>query len=169
MARHIVLRTTPRVDECIAALDFSIEKQLPPIVDGMPRIKYQWSSNHEETVAEAVKSRVRERSIISIRTSLIQIAKNAEIRMAVTWAYVKAPKKKAALSGCFSTGPDEIALLIPSKPPETSNEAKLRIGPGIESLNEEVTSTQGMILIFEETSFDLAIPYCLVLFPSSRH
>ena len=83
MARHIVLRTTPRVDERIAALDFSIEKQLPPIVDGMPRIKYQWSSNHEETVAEAVKSRVRERDIISIRTSLIQIAKNAEIRMNV--------------------------------------------------------------------------------------
>ncbi|KAF2253326.1 hypothetical protein BU26DRAFT_220898 [Trematosphaeria pertusa] len=111
MSLYTVLPSTPRLDELVAAVILGDQSSLPT-KGGAVLNQYAWPREQEVAVKEEVFRRAR------------------EVEAAVSWATVKAPKTKLVpvrlISGELTTGPDNLAILLPFQPREVLEQAELQ-------------------------------------------
>lgn len=128
MSLYTVLPSTPRLDELVAAVILGDQSSLPT-KGGAVLNQYAWPREQEVAVKEEVFRRVCTRGA-ALRILLIKMFQAREVEAAVSWATVKAPKTKLVpvrlISGELTTGPDNLAILLPFQPREVLEQAELQ-------------------------------------------
>jgi hypothetical protein len=171
----MVLPSTQRLDELIATAALDARSPLP--VKGNAVVyQYEWPTDLGIQIKREVFSRVCTKRLPKTGP-LIKTFQAKEVKAAAKGATVASPKQKSVPvvleSGELTTGPNEIAILLPIKPPQALEQAELQTWREKGNSRSKTKLTPGLIVIFPSVCYIMPddvpfVPYfCAISQPDS--